>query len=208
MNAFVYSQIAKLAVIVNPTQSYKMTNPKTKILFAHSGGPQDGPGEGSYDLVKYLKSSLQERFQVLFPIIEDASSPTYAKFKDLFKLAFAEITEPVILVGHSLGGSTLLKYLSEEKPDVSILGLFLISTPFWKSNMKDFQLKENFQASLKDIPQIFLYHSKKDTAVSIDHLEFYENAFKTAVVHKLNGSEHAFSKGLPELVADIKSLDI
>jgi predicted alpha/beta hydrolase family esterase len=124
----------------------------------------------------------------------------------MFKLTFAKITEPVILVGHSLGGSTLLKYLSEEKPDVSVLGLFLISTPYWKSNMKEFQLKENFQTALKDIPKIFLYHSKEDTEVPISNLEFYEHVFKTAVVHKLNGNEHIFSKGLPELVADIKTL--
>ena len=181
-------------------------NPKTKIFFAHSAGPQYARGKGSYDLVKYLKSKLPGRFQILFPIIEKPSSPTYNKFKKMFKVAFAKITEPVIVVGHSLGGSTLLKYLSEEKPGVSILGLFLVSTPHWKSNMREFQLKENFQTSLKDIPKIFLYHSKEDADVPIASLTFYENSFKTAVVHKLKGREHIFSKGLPELVSDIKSL--
>ncbi|CAN5696209.1 alpha/beta fold hydrolase [soil metagenome] len=181
-------------------------NPKTKIFFTHSAGPQYGQGKGSYDLVKYLRSKLSDRFQIHFPIIEKPNSPAYDKFKKMFKLTFTKISEPVILVGHSLGGSTLLKYLSEEKPGISILGLFLVSTPHWKSNMKEFQLKENFQTSLKDISKIFLYHSKEDTDVPIDNLAFYENAFKTAVVHKLKGCEHIFSKGLPELVADIKSL--
>jgi len=180
--------------------------PKTKIFFAHSAGPQYGHGKGSYDLVKYLKTELPEKFQILFPIIERPNAPTYDKFKKLFMLAFAKLTEPVILVGHSLGGSTLLKYLSEEKPRISIVALFLISTPYWKSNMKEFQLKENFQSSLKDIPKIFLYHSKEDKEVHIASLESYKQAFKTAVVHKLNGNEHTFSKGLPELVNDIKSL--
>lgn len=181
-------------------------NPKTKILFAHSAGPQYGRRKGSYDLVKYLKSKLPERFQVLFLIIEKPNSPTYDKFKKMFKLTFAKIKEPVILVGHSFGSSTLLKYLSEERPDISILGMFLISTPFWKSNMKESQLKENFQDSLKDIPRIFLYNSKEDNEVPIDNLEFYEYVFKTAVTYKLNGNEHIFQKGLPELVSDIKLL--
>ena len=188
---------------------YKMTNkkkPTIKIFFAHSAGPQYGPGKGSYDLVKYLRTELPKEFQIIFPTIEKPNAPTYAKFKKMFKSAFAAITEPVILVGHSLGASTLLKYLSEEKPGVSILGLFLVSTPYWKSNMKEFQLNKNFQASLAGIPKIFLYHSKHDADVPIDHLEFYEQAFSTAVVRKLNGKEHIFSKGLPELVADIKSL--
>jgi len=181
-------------------------NSKTKIFFAHSAGPQYAPGKGSYDVVKYLKSKLPERFKILSPVIEKPYSPTYDKFKKMFELTFAKITEPVILVGHSLGGSTLLKYLTEEKPGISILGLFLVSTPYWKSNMKEFQLKENFHTSVKHIPKVFLYHSKEDADVPIGNLEFYEHAFKTAVVHKLNGNEHTFSKGLPELVADIKSL--
>lgn len=183
-----------------------MANEKTKIFFAHSAGAQYGPGKGSYDLVHYLRSALSEEFQILFPIIKKPNSPTYSEFKKMYKAAFAKLTEPVILVGHSLGGSTLLKYLSEEKPDISILGIFLVSVPYWKSNMKEFQLKENFQDSLKDIPKIYLYHSKEDAEVPIDSLDFYEKAFETAVVHQLSGDEHIFSKGLPELASDIQSL--
>src|SRR6187200_185770 len=93
-----------------------------KILFAHSAGAQYGKGKGSYDLVKYLKSKLSGEFEMLFPKIEKPNSPTYEKFKKMFALAFNDITEPIILVGHSLGASTLLKYLSEEKPDISISG--------------------------------------------------------------------------------------
>src|SRR5436190_16779609 len=177
-----------------------------KILFAHSAGPQYGSGKGSYDLVKYLNSKLAGEFKIVFPVIEKPDSPTYEKFKKMFASAFAEITGPVVLIGHSLGASTLLKYLSEERPGISSPGLFLVATPHWKSNMKEFQLKEDFQASLKNIAAIFLYHSKNDTEVPFEHLEFYENAFTTAAVRKLPGKDHIFSKGLPELVSDIKSL--
>jgi len=65
--------------------------PKTKIFFAHSAGPQYGHGKGSYDLVKYLKTELPEKFQILFPIIERPNAPTYDKFKKLFMLAFAKL---------------------------------------------------------------------------------------------------------------------
>ena len=182
------------------------TKNKKKILFVHSAGPQYGKGKGSYDLVKYLKTKLAGEFEILFPTIEKPNSPTYEKFKKMFASTFNDITEPIILVGHSLGGSTLLKYLSEEKPDISITALFLVATPYWKSNMKEFQLKENFQASLKNIPAIFLYHSKNDSEVPFEHLKFYETAFKTATVRELPGKEHSFSKGLPQLASDIKYL--
>ena len=176
------------------------------ILFAHSAGPQYGKGKGSYDLVKYLKLKLSGKFKILFPKIEKPNMPTYAKYKEMFASSFAKITQPVILIGHSLGGSTLLKYLSEEKPGISISGLFLVSTPHWKSNMKEFELHENFQNSLKDIPSVFLYHSKNDTDVPFENLKFYKTAFKNATVHELPGKEHTFPKGLPILVSDIKAL--
>jgi uncharacterized protein len=177
-----------------------------KIFFAHSAGPQYGKGKGSYDLVMYLKSKLSDEFEILFPIIEKPKLPTYEKFKKMFALAFAKITEPVILIGHSLGGSTLLKYLSEEKPAISISALFLIATPHWKNNMKEFELSTDFDVFLKDIPIVFLYHSKDDTEVPFENLKFYKNAFKTAIVRELPGKEHTFPKGLPELVTDIKTL--
>ncbi|MEO8413310.1 MAG: alpha/beta hydrolase [Ginsengibacter sp.] len=125
-----------------------------KILFAYSAGPQYGNGKGSYDLVQYLTSKLSGEFEILFPIIEQPKSPTYEKFKIMFASSFAKITEPVIVIGHSLGGSTLLKYLSEEETQMSISVLFLVATPHWKSNMKAFELEKDFQTFLKNIPAI------------------------------------------------------
>ena len=182
------------------------TKLKRKILFAHSAGPQYGEGKGSYDLVKYLRSKLSDNFMILFPKIQKPNTPTYTKYSEMFASSFAKITGPVILVGHSLGASTLLKYLSEEKPNIQISGLFLVSTPYWKSNMKEFQLEDNFQRFLKDIPKTFLYHSKNDPYVDFENLTFYKRAFKTAIVRELPGNEHTFPKGLPKMVSDIKTL--
>jgi uncharacterized protein len=184
----------------------KTKQTQTKILFAHSAGAQYRKGKGSYDLVKYLKSKLSGEFKILFPIVEKPNSPTYSTYKKIFKAEFAKISEPFILIGHSLGGSVLLKYLSEEQPAASILGLFLVSTPHWKSNMKEFELKKNFQASIKDIPAIFLYHSKNDPIVSFEDMNFYKDVFSTAIIRELPGKEHIFSNGLPKLVSDIKQL--
>lgn len=176
------------------------------ILFAHSAGPQYGKGKGSYDLVKYLRSKLSGEYKILFPKISKPGDPDYAKYKTMFASSFAKIKGPVILIGHSLGSSTLLKYLSEEQPGIRVAGLFLLSTPHWKTDMKEFELKKNFKDLAKDIPAIFLYHSRYDPYVPFEHLEFYKAAFKTAVVRELPGKEHAFAKGLPALVADIRSV--
>lgn len=179
---------------------------KTKVLFAHSAGPQYGLGKGSYDLVRYLRTKLKADYRVLFPMIEKPTAPTYSKFKALFRSAFDALEEPIVLMGHSLGGSLLLKYLSEEKPRIPVLGLFLVSTPHWKSTMPEFQLEPHFEKALKGISKIFLYHSKNDDVVPISNLAFYEKAFPHAVVRTLKGKEHTFERGLPSLISDIRSL--
>lgn len=179
-----------------------------KIFFAHSAGPQYGPGKGSYDLVKYLRTGLGEGFQVLFPKIEKPNSPTYEKYKKMYRLAFMKLTEPVILVGHSLGASTLLKYLSEEKHRLMIRGLLLLATPYWKNNMKEFQLEENFQQKITGITPVFLYQSKNDPELSPEHLAFYRDKLSWAKTREIEGDEHIFSKGLPVLMEDIRSIVI
>jgi hypothetical protein len=85
---------------------------------------------------------------------------------------------------------------------------FLVSTPHWGKNgwdVKDFVLQENFERELGKIRKVFLYHSKEDSIVPFKHLNFYKRAFPNAIVRILDGTEHAFSDGLPELVDDIKA---
>ena len=180
-----------------------------EILFAHSGGGQGSPGEGSFDLVSWLRSELSKEYNIRYPIIDNPESPTYKMWKKLFTKEFKKIGQSVILVGHSLGGSMLLKYLSEERPNISTSALFLVSTPFWGKDgweVEDFVLQENFEATLKHINNVYLYHCKSDKIVPFQHLNFYKKAFPHSIVRILNGTDHAFSKGLPELVSDIKKL--
>ena len=187
----------------------KTRNNVKQVLFAHSGGGQGSAGQGSFDLVNALKSELSNEYEIHYPIIDNPEAPTYEMWKKMFDSEFKKINQSIILVGHSLGGSVLLKYLSEEQPHISILGLFLVAIPHWGESdwdVDDFILKENFEESLVHIPKIYLYHCKHDEVVPFQHLPFYENTFKTSTVRKLNGKDHSFSKGLPELVSDIKML--
>ena len=178
-----------------------------KILFAHSGGGQGGVGQGSFDLVTYLKYELGNEFEILYPIIDDPEAPTYQMWKNLFTKEFKKANQPTILIGHSLGASMLLKFISEEKPTILISALFLVATPLWGKNgwdVDEFVLKDNFENELKQVNKIFLYQCKDDTIVPFKHLNFYKKTMPDATVRVLKGTDHAFANGLPELVDDIK----
>ena len=180
-----------------------------QILFAHSGGAQGNPGEGSFDLITSLSKQLSNGYQLQCPIIDDPEAPLYKMWKKLFSTEFKTIKQPVILVGHSLGGSMLLKYLSEENPKIVISALFLVATPLWGKNgwnVEDFVLQENFEVKLKHITKVYLYHCKNDAIVPFRHLNFYKAAFPHSIIRVLNGTDHAFATGLPELVSDIEAL--
>lgn len=186
------------------------TNKKLRqILFAHSGGGQGSRGQGSFDLVSSLKAELSNEHEIHYPIIANPEAPTYEMWRSLFSTEFKKINDSIILVGHSLGSSMLLKYLSEEKPNISISGLFLVATPLWGKDgwdVDDFVLQENIEATLRHIPKVYLYHCKNDEFVPFGHLTFYKKAFPNSTVRELNGKDHAFANGLPELVSDIKKL--
>ena len=181
-----------------------------QVLFAHSGGRQGLPGEGSFGLVFSLRLQLSSVYDIQYPIISDPEAPTYKMWKKLFSTEFKKIKQPIILIGHSLGSSMLLKYLSEERPKIEISGLFLVATPLWGKNgwdVDDFVLQQNFEAELKHITQVHFYHCQNDAIVPFRHLNFYKMKFPHSTVRVLNGTDHAFSNGLPELVADIKALE-
>lgn len=180
-----------------------------QVLFAHSGGPQTGSGMGSYDLVTYLRRQLGPEYPLQFPLLDDPDHPTWRRWKELLDTEFAALQHGSILIGHSLGGSVLLKYLAEVRPPVTLSGIFLVAIPFWGRagwDAPEFALPRNAVPHLPDIP-IHFYHGYEDAVVPFEHVLIYKRMLPEAVLHGIDGRDHAFGKGMPGLVADIKAVD-
>ncbi len=180
-----------------------------QVIFVHSGGTQ-GLHEGSSDLVAWLKLALGPPYQVFCPKMPDPDQPVYEHWKRAIKEELAELDNGIIMIGHSLGGSVILKLLSEEKIANKIDGLFMIGSPYWgRKNweVKEYILKKGFASNLPPIPGIFLYHSRNDVVVPFKHLLYYAEKLPFATIRKLDSSEHLFSSGLPEMAFDIRSLN-
>lgn len=84
---------------------------RKKILFIHSAGPQ-GRKEGSDFLLSHLKHSLKD-YWLAHPQMPDPDNPHYLSWKGCIEKELKALADDSILVGHSLGGSVLVKYLSE-----------------------------------------------------------------------------------------------
>lgn len=174
-----------------------------QILFAHSAGAQTKPGEGSYDFVDCLRKSLNNEYEIQYPVIDDPEAPSYAMWQSMLRQELANRSEAVVLIGHSLGGSMLLKFLSEEAVATPIKALFLVAIPFWGKDgwdVKEFALRHNFQHFLPDIPAIHLFHCKDDPIVDSNHMALYKKTIPNAVEHEMSGNDHAFAKGFNDII--------
>jgi predicted alpha/beta hydrolase family esterase len=137
----------------------------------------------------------------------EPNEPRYQPWAQRIAELIADNTRPAV-VGHSFGASVLLKYLSEAASPPPLAGLFLIATPFWGAEFPEFALRSDFAASLRHLSPLFLYQSRDDREIPMEHLTRYERALPQAVVRILDGRGHEFDQPeFPELAADIRSLD-
>lgn len=184
-----------------------MNSSRLPVLFIHSAGPQ-GRNEGSSFLLRYLVHQLGDRFDVSSPAMPEPDAPHYHTWKSTLETYLSK-HERTVLVGHSLGGSVILKYLAEATPATSVLGLFLVASPYWSSqgwDVEEFLVPES--ARFPGIGPVFLYHSEDDEVVPVEHMRLYAGQLPSATLRPCNHRGHLFSKGLPELITDIKNLPI
>lgn len=179
-------------------------------MFIHSAGPQEGK-QGSSQLIAYLQKSIGSEYSFSSPAMPDPENPSYDLWKNVLKEKLSEVNGSVILIGHSLGGSVLLKYLSEGNCNVSISGLFVLGSPYWGLDkdwiLKEFELSDKFAARLPQISQIYLYHSQNDEVVPFSHFEHYAHKLPQANARIFENYGHLFQDGLPELVQDIEAIN-
>lgn len=176
-----------------------------EVLFIH------GAGRGAHDedgkLVASLKNVLGSEYQIRYPQMPNEGVPQYAPWKAQILVELAAIEGKPFLVGHSLGGSVLVKALAEEKVDAA--GLFVIASPYWGAEdweVEEYQLPENFAARLPKGLPIFLYHSRDDEIVPFEHQAIYAEKLPQATVRQFDGRGHQFNDDLSEVAADIASL--
>ena len=177
------------------------------LLFVHSAGLQ-GRRQGSGWFLASLRKALGEQYELRSPTMPDPDNPAYAPWKERLEEELASLDDEAIVVGHSLGGSVVLKVLSETKHTRPIAGIFLVATPFWggSGEVEEFALRKDFAARLPKIPRVFLYHSRDDDVVPFAHLALYSGALPRATVRELDGYGHLFKKGCPERVGDIRTV--
>jgi uncharacterized protein len=178
------------------------------VLFIHGGG------QGAYEIDALLAESLQKElgsaYDVRYPKMPLEEDAGYSDWKARIAAELASLEDEVILVGHSVGGSILLKFLSEEQVASSIAGLFLIATPYFGGdedwNYEELTLSPDFPEKLSNIPRIFFYQSRDDETVPFAYLALYAEKLPKATFREFDGRGHQFRSNLADIASDIKEV--
>lgn len=157
-----------------------------------------------------LSEKLGKGFEVIQPKMPNSMNSRYSEWKIWFDKLIPFFEKEVILIGHSLGGIFLVKYLADNNFAKKILATFLVSAPFDDKNTKDyladFGLPKNLDRFEKQSEKIYLYHSLDDNIVPFADFEKYVNALPGAQIKIFKNRGHFQQEVFPELIEDILSV--
>lgn len=159
----------------------------------------------------YLDKELGKSFEIIRPRMPLQDNAQYNEWKICFESYFPYLRNNVILIGNSLGGIFLAKYLSEHKFPQKILSTYLVCAPFDdtlggnEELVGGFKLKSDLSLLEKNSKNLYFMFSKDDDIVPVAHAEKYRNKLKTPkiIIYKSKNGHFRISK-FPEIVKMIK----
>jgi predicted alpha/beta hydrolase family esterase len=179
-----------------------------QVLFIHGGG--GGAYEADAALAESLRANLGAAYAVRYPEMPDDAEPDYQTWKRIIFDQARDMGEGVILVGHSIGASVLIKALTEPEPKPPIAAVFLVTAPFWHDHeiwhWDDVALSADAADHYPHGAPLFLYYGEADETVPLEHAAMYANALPQAHVRRLPGRDHQLNEDMKEVARDIASL--
>lgn len=159
----------------------------------------------------FLDRQLGDKFDIIRPKMPLKECARYSEWKIYFEHHFLFLNDNIILIGFSLGGIFLAKYLSENKFPVKISSVILVAPPFDNSLSSEelvggFKLKSNLSLISQNCPRVNLLFSTDDPLVTQAHAHKYRQKIPSAKLFFYNNKNGHFKvPKLPEIVKLIKT---
>ncbi len=154
----------------------------------------------------YLDKKLGKKTEIIRPRMPLQDNAKYGEWKIYFERFFPQLKNNLILIGESLGGIFLAKYLSENKFPKKILSTYLVCPPFDDTLFDEdlvggFKLKSSLYMIEKNSKNLTLLFSKDDTVIPASHAQKFRRKLKNAriLIYKSKGGHFQISK-FPEIV--------
>jgi hypothetical protein len=159
-----------------------------------------------------LRGKLGEDFEVILPIMPNKFNARYEEWKIWLEKLVPFLEPEIVLVGHSMGGAFLAKYLSQNTFPKKVLATFMIGAPYSDKYMEgtgetigDFAPQENLDKFSEQGGKIYIYHSKDDPIAPFLNAEGYKKRLEDAEIIAFSDKGHFQDEEFPELVEKIKA---
>ena len=159
------------------------------------------------------KQSLQERlgseYLVLIPSMPNTANAKYSEWKIYFDRVVEVLEDDCILLGHSMGGIFLAKYLSENKLPIRIGATVLIAAPFSDETAEDldeFKLETLSEHFKQQAGKVILFGAHDDPVIAASDFERYQSELSSAEVHEVSAQDHYVRAEFPELISALKAI--
>lgn len=154
---------------------------------------------------------LSEDYDIIVPQMPAKQNSDYEAWRIWFERHFDFINdENPILVGHSLGGTFLLKYLSENNFPKKIKQLHLIAPAVYDDGL-GLEKLSTFEFDIKQVNkienlsnEIHLWHSEDDDVCLFKNSEMVKENIPSAIFHTFKDRGHFLQPAFPELLEVIK----
>lgn len=193
---------------------------KPQVIFIHGGDAFRDP-EKLYAMLQgrmFNPYDAKKKWQeLLFANLADThechrlSMPNsfwadYKAWKIWFEKMVPYLRDGVVLVGHSLGGSFLFRYLTENKLPVTVGQVHLIAPVILPiEDCEGFYINiENWSGFMSSIDEVHVWHSSDDLYVPMHHAERLAAKCPSATTHYFTDRGHFLQSEFPELLTEIK----
>jgi predicted alpha/beta hydrolase family esterase len=159
---------------------------------------------------EFFKKKLGKDFEIIKPRMPLQDNAKYEEWKIHFERHFPQLKNNIILIGSSLGGIFLAKYLSENKFPKKILSTYLVCPPYdntltGEDLVGGFKLKPDLSLLEKSSKNLHLLFSKDDDVVPVSHADKYKRKLKNANIEIFESKNGHFNiSEFPEIVKMIK----
>lgn len=166
---------------------------------------------------KKLREELGAEYELYQPAMPNKQNADFEEWKIWFEKHLPFLNDGVILVGWSLGGMFLAKYLSENVLPMKVGQLYLLAAPCGEYTDPGDENSGNdcgtfkfpvhkLEHLAKQVEKIQIWHSKDDFVVPYSHALEFVRVMPTANLVTFSDRNHFLQADFPELVASIKGL--
>ena len=182
----------------------KVEKPKKKAIIIHGFDSRSD----SHWIPSLREKFILEGYYVLTPSMPNADKPKYKEWKKLIDTL--GVDENTVLIGHSLGGGFIPRYLSDTQKKVDSMVL-VAPTYSYKNPAIDTTFTKDFDAEkvkLLIAQKCILIHSDNDEYIPNEDFERYKKELSPKVIEVLGG-EHLGSSQLGKAMkAVLSAMDI